>query len=270
MKIYFKNIIQSFNLLKLGIHYNFDSHFSNRANLIAGALGMFINNILYLTGMWGMLFAGRPEHQSIFIYFICLNTLVMTVWGGLNFFFGGWIDLGEIITNGQFESKLSTPRHPLLLTAFHHLHPSALGDFIMGIFGLGLCYSLGGTGVFLRTIACILIGFFSLFSIYLFSGSLAFFISRGNTLATLIRELTLSLSVYPCGKIFSTGLGRHLLLITPAATLSILPMDWIESGNPWIFIKLIAFICLFFLIALGTYRLGVRRFQTFSIIGTQD
>ena len=41
-----------------------------------------------------------------------------------------------------------------------------------------------------------------------FREALRFFVARGNAVALLVRETTLSLSCYPMGKVFSGGLGR--------------------------------------------------------------
>ncbi len=194
----------------------------------------------------------------------------MSSWGGINFFFGGWMDLGELIVSGQFESKLSTPRHPLVLVATHGLNPSALGDLLIGLLGIIALMIWGPPGMGLRT--CMACGFtgVTLFSLYVFSGSLAFFIPRGDRVALLIREMVLSLSVYPMGKIFPSGLGRILLLLTPAGALSLLPMDWIEKGG-W---KEFGFASLTALLtltgALWVYSKGVKRFQAIYLVGPQS
>lgn len=257
-------------LFRLSFVYNLKAHISNLPNLIAGTLGMVMNNVIFLIGMWGMLFVGKPEHQSLLYYYLALNTLVMLAWGAINFFFGGWIDLGDLIVNGSFESKLATPRHPLFLVATHSLHPSALGDFLMGIIGIILLFALDLPGMAIRTLVASLIAFIALFSLYIFSGSLAFFFPRGNMISLLIREMTISLSCYPIGKIFPGGLGRLLLLMTPAASISLLPMEWIEtSGLKECFYSLLAVLLTLF-ISLRVYSIGVKRYQTINYIGLQN
>jgi ABC-type uncharacterized transport system permease subunit len=257
-------------LMYRSLKYNLSAHLANLPNLVAGALGMLINNTLFLTGLWGMLFAGKPENEPLLFYFVALNALVMTAWGGINFFFGGWIDLGELITNGQFESKLSTPRHPLVLVATHFLHPSALGDLFMGLFGIGVLCIWGPPGMGVKTLIACGFSTVALFSLYIFSGSLAFFLPRGNVVALLIREMVVSLSVYPMGKIFPSGLGRIILLLTPAAAVSLLPLEWIETPG-WGELGIVTLaVTITLVVALWVYSKGVRRFQAINLVGPQS
>ncbi len=259
-----------FRLLKTAQTYNLSAHASNLPNLIAGTMGMLINNILFLTGMWGMLFAGKPENHHLLFYYVALNALVMTSWGALNFFFGGWIDLGELITNGHFESKLATPRHPLLLVATHNLHPSALGDLLMGLVGIVVLFIWGPEGMGLRTLVSTVLAGVAYFSLFVLSGSLAFFISRGNLLAVLVREISMSLSCYPIGKIFPSGMGRIALLLTPAAATSLLPMEWIESAGALTFAYATLGVAVSVAVAMAVFTIGVKRFQSISLIGPQS
>lgn len=259
-----------FRLIVLGLKYNLSAHVANLPNLIAATIGMLLNNIIFLIGIWGMLFAGKANNQPFQFYFLSLVAMIMTAWGGINFFFGGWIDLGEIIVNGHFESKLATPRHPLLLVAIHNLHPSALGDFLMGLFGIILLFVLGQTGMAIRTAIGSVISLIGLFALYIFSGSLAFFIPRGNVVATLIREVTISLSSYPVGKVFPSGLGRIILLLTPAAAVSVLPLQWIENFGPADFLYAILAVGVFLLLAIVIFQKGLVRYQSLNLIGAQS
>lgn len=258
-----------FQLMYRFLKYNLSAHASNLPNLMAGALGMLVNNVIFLTGLWGMLFAGKPENYPLIEYFIALNALIMTSWGGINFFFGGWIDFGELIVNGHFESKLSTPRHPLILVSTHSMHPSALGDFIMGLCGIGILFYIGHPGMAIRTLFASVLSSIGLFSTYIFAGSLCFYIPRGNTLASLIHNVVISLSSYPMGKIFPSGMGRIILLLSPAAGISLLPLEWIESGGWRNFGVATLAVFLGLIIALALYDHGVRRFQSISLIGAQ-
>ncbi|MCB0361715.1 MAG: ABC-2 family transporter protein [Bdellovibrionales bacterium] len=257
-------------LIFISLKYNLSAHWSNLPNLLASTFGMLLNNTIFLTGMWTMLFAGRPENQHLLNYYIALNALIMISWGAINFFFGGWIDLGEIIVNGQFESKLASPRHPLLLVSFHSLHPSALGDLLMGLVGVVILAIWAPPGMTLRTLIATGLSGLSLFALYVFSGSLAFFVSRGNILAHLVREMVVSLSSYPVGKIFPNGLGRTLLLLTPAGAVSILPLEWIETAGieDLLLTSLSVGVLLFF--SLWFYSVGSKRFQSLTLIGAQS
>ncbi|WP_141732127.1 ABC-2 family transporter protein [Oligoflexus tunisiensis] len=256
--------------LAKALRYNMSAHISNIPNLLAATCGMLLNNIIFLLGLWGMLFAGKPENQDLLHYYIALNILIMTSYGVLCFFFGGWIEMGDLIINGHFESKLATPRHPLLLVGTHALHPSALGDLLLGLAGVGLLCGLGETEMAIRTFFASILAIFAFYSLFVLSGSLAFFIPRGNVVAHLVNNLAIILCSYPVGKIFPTGVGRTLMLLSPVAAISLMPMDWIEQGTLGDFALAAAAIFLLWLVAMGVYRFGVKRYQALNLVGAQS
>lgn len=258
-----------FHLLKMAVKYNLSAHLANLPNLIAGTIGMLLNNILFLTGIWGMLFAGKSQNNYLILYFVALNVIIMTAWGAINFFFGGWIDLADLIVNGSFESKLATPRHPLLLVATHNLHPSALGDLLMGLGGVVLLFSWGESGIALKALAGSCFAFIGLFATYIFGGSLAFFVARGNSLSRFLREIIVSLASNPVGKMFPDGTARILLLATPAAAVSIIPLEWIEQSSWLNFGRVALWNGVALVIAMVTYNIGVKRYQSTNLIGAQ-
>ncbi len=259
-----------FSLLWKAMRYNLSAHASNLPNLSAATIGMLLNNIIFLVGMWGMLFAGKPSNQDLLNYYIALNAMLMTAWGIINFFFGGWIEMGDLIVNGHFESKLATPRHPLLLVGTHCLHPSALGDLLLGLCGIGLLLYLGAEAIAIRTLISSILAVAALYSLYVLSGSLAFFVPRGNAVANLLNNLAVILSSYPVGKIFPIGVGRWFLLMSPVAAISLLPMTWIENGELIDFIIAGASIFMLWIASMIVYRIGVKRFQSLNLIGVQS
>jgi ABC-type uncharacterized transport system permease subunit len=251
----------------LAVKYNLSAHLSNLPNLAAATCGMILNNVIYQIGMWGMIFAGKSQNDSLIVYFIALQALIWTAWGAINFFFGGWMDLGDLIVSGQFESKVATPRHPLVLVGVHSLHPSALGDLLMGIMGISYLFLSGEIAIGFRMIVASLLAFIALFSTYVFAGSIAFYVSRGNVLALMVREIVVSLCCYPVGKMFPSGLGRIFLLLTPAAAVSMLPMSWVESAGVEEFGRATFSVLIWLCLSLGFYNLGVKRFQAINSVG---
>jgi ABC-type uncharacterized transport system permease subunit len=195
---------------------------------------------------------------------------MMLSYGVLCFFFGGWIEMGDLIVSGHFESKLATPRHPLLLVGTHALHPSALGDMLLGFAGIGLLMALGEIGIAIRAFFASILAIFAYFSLFVLSGSLAFFLPRGNAVAHLLNNLAIILCGYPVGKIFPAGMGRILILLSPVAAISLMPMSWIETGTVMDFAQAMAAVFLLWLLALGVYRFGVKRYQAMNLVGVQN
>ncbi len=248
--------------------YNLDAHRANAANLAAGAAGMVINNVIFLAGVWAMFFAGKARNQELVPYFVALQVVVMTSWGAVAFFLGGLRSLPEYVTDGSLEPMLATPRSPVLLAAISRSGAPALGDLLMGLAGVGaIAWKWGGLMALASLVAAAVsaVGFAALF---ILAGAICFFIPRGNPVGNLLIEVTLSLSVYPSGKIFSTG-GRLALLLTPVAVTSLLPLDIVEKLG----IRELALACLVALaslaVSLGLFRWGLRKYRATSLIGAR-
>ena len=248
--------------------YNLDAHRANAANLAAGAIGMVINNVIFLGGVWAMFFAGKARNQELIPYFVALQVVVMTSWGFLAFFLGGLRSLPEYVTDGSLEPMLATPRSPLLLAAISRSSAPALGDLLMGLAGIGaIAWKWGGLMAVgsLAAAAVSAVGFAALF---IAAGAICFFIPRGSQVANLLIEVTLSMSVYPSGKIFSAG-GRIALLLTPVAVTTLLPLDIVEKLG----FRELALACLTaagsLLISIGFFRWGLRRYRATSLIGAR-
>jgi ABC-type uncharacterized transport system permease subunit len=245
--------------------YHLDAHRANPANLIAASAGMFINNAIFLGGMWGLLFAGKPQNQPVSAYFLSLSFVVMLSWGGLNFLLCGYRLLGEMITEGELEPLLATPRAPLGLVAVSRSSPFALGDVVMGLLGIAWRGWMYGADIGMRSLAAAFISAIGFAALFVGAGSLAFFIPRGTNVAQFLIETVLSLSVYPSGKIFHDW-GRMLVLLTPAAATGVLPLEFVENGTVWDFLWALCASLLLLALALAFFQAGIKRYQTVSLI----
>lgn len=253
--------MNAIQLLFLSVKYHFDSQKSNPMNLIAGTLGMIINNLIVLWGLWAMLFHDKPNGESLTVYFLSLNAMITIAWGCLLFFVGGFRSLGEYIEEGSLEPMLSTPRHPLLLVGLSQSSTPALGDILQGLLNIVVLCIMQEWAVAGKTLifsAFSAVGFLALF---IMAGSFSFFMKRGNSFSQLFIECNLSLSFYPTGKIF-TDIGKFLILLTPAAFTGLLPVNAIEHASLENILKTSIGSLLFFALACWLFSVGVKRFQS--------
>jgi ABC-type uncharacterized transport system permease subunit len=258
-------IMNTFSLIQLSMKYHWDALKSNPANLWAGTIGMIINNLIILWGLWAMLFQGKPGGEKLMIYFLALNGMITVAWGSICYFFGGVQNLGEYIEEGTLEPMLATPRSPLLLVGISKSSAPAMGDLIQGIGNLIALFFLADFGMALRCLLFTFVSGLAFLGLFVLMGSIPFFFSRGNALGNLLLECNLSLSFYPTGKIFSER-GRMLLYLTPAAVTGILPITAIEEGT--LYAGLISLVGSVFFLWLATFvfRLGLRRYQSSSYV----
>jgi len=255
-------------LLLKAFHHNWSAQASNKANLWAALTTMIVNNILFLYGMWLMLFDGKPQNKVLFPYYLTLTMLAYVGWGAVNFFLGGLRVLGETIDNGRLEPMLGTPRSPLLLAAISESSATALGDLIQGGVTLVLLFTLSDVGWVLRAALCSVLVIAAFASIFIAAGSLTFFMNRGAALSTFLIESTLSFTMYPMTKIIE-GPSRFFLYLIPAALTATLPMSWIEEAGWPQFLSALFAILLFFCFGVWLFHRGLRNYRAANYVSSR-
>lgn len=257
--------MNTLRLMALALKYHWDAQKSNPVNLFAGTFGMIVNNCIVLWGLWAMLFDGKPDGQKLTIYFLSLNAMVTIAWGSICFFLGGVRSIGEYIEEGTLEPMLATPRQPLLLVGISQSIMPALGDIIQGCCNLVALFFLAPLEMAGRCMVFTLVSATAFLGLFILTGSIPFFVRRGNALSQLLLECNLSLSFYPTGKIFSDR-GRILLYLTPAAVTGVLPMTAIDNGS-WQSALVALFAAVFFLwLAIRVFQFGLKRYQSSSYV----
>lgn len=226
---------------------------------------MILNNAIVIWGLWAMLFDGKPDQRELTVYFLILNGVLTTAWGSVCFLFGGFHALGKHVEDGSLEPMLSTPRHPLLLVGLSESLLPALGDVIQGVLNMAVLFFLAPVEQAIRCVVFTGICATAVVGLFVATGSIPFFVKRGNGLAYLLREICLSLSFYPTGKVF-TGQARIVLYLTPAALLGVLPVSAIESGS-WRLATASALGAFSFLwLSIRIFQTGLRRYQTTNYV----
>jgi ABC-type uncharacterized transport system permease subunit len=257
--------VKTLRLIALAVRYHWDAQKSNPMNLFAAVFGMILNNAIVLWGLWAMLFDGKPDARELTVYFVALNGMLTIAWGSVCFFLGGLHSLGHYVDEGALEPMLSTPRHPLVMAGISDSMAPALGDMIQGFLNIAVLFWIATPA---ETVRCLLftgICATAVVGLFILTGSVPFFVKRGNNLALLLREVCLSMSFYPMGKVFTTS-GRFLLYITPAAVTGFLPITAIESGSLSDALIAVAAAGVFLILAINVFTIGLRRYQTASYV----
>lgn len=252
-------------LLFKAIRNNWSAQASNPVNLWAALSTMIVNNLLFLYGMWLMLFDGKEKNQELWPYYLTMTVLAYVGWGVINFFTGGLRTMGDIIDNGQLEPMLGTPRSPLLLIAFSHSSATALGDLLQGLVTLGILFWIGSLDWALRAAFSCLIVIIGFATVFIAAGTLTFFMSRGSSLSNFIIESTLSFTMYPMPKILGGG-SRWILYAIPATLTATLPMSWVEQAQWGTFLAMLTVTALGFFLSTQFFNLGLKRYRAASYI----
>ena len=255
-----------FTLFFKAIRYNWSAQASNKANLTSAIITMIVNNILFLYGMWLMLFDGKEQNKILWPYYLTLTVLAYIGWGAVNFFTGGLKIMGEIIDNGKLEPMLGTPRQPLILIAISDSSTTALGDLLQGLVTLLLLGWVSDMGWVLRAGVCSLIVTINFATIFIAAGTLTFFMNRGSALSQFLIESTLSFTMYPMTKILSVP-SRWLLYVIPAALTATLPMSWIENATVSGFATMLLVSAACLALSIQFFKFGVKSYRAASFIG---
>lgn len=254
-----------FRLFFKAIRNNWSAQASNRANLSSAIITMIVNNLLFLYGMWLMLFDGKEKNKELWPYYLTLTVLAYVGWGTVNFFAGGLKVMGETIDNGRLEPMMGTPRAPLLLVALSESSATALGDLIQGLITLGLLFYVSDIGWVLRAAFSSVIVIIAFATIFIAAGTLTFFMSRGSSLSQFLIESTLSFTMYPMPKVLG-GPSRWILYLIPAALTATLPMSWVEGAEVGTFLTMLAATSICFCLSVKFFNIGLRRYKAASYI----
>lgn len=257
-----------FSLFFKAIRNNWSAQASNKANLWSAVATMIANNLLFLYGMWLMLFDGKEQNKALWPYYLTMTVLAYIGWGAVNFFTGGLKAMGEIIDNGRLEPMLGTPREPLFLIAISESSATALGDLFQGLITLALLGWVSDIHWVVRAAFCSLIVIVNFATIFIAAGTLTFFMNRGAALSIFIIESTLSFTMYPMTKVLGVQ-SRWILYLIPAALTATLPMNWIENASvvSFMLMFLVSVVCL--ILSIQFFKLGVRSYRAASSLGAR-
>lgn len=255
-----------FSLFFKAIRNNWSAQASNKANLWSAIITMIVNNILFLYGMWLMLFDGKEQNKALWPYYLTMTVLAYIGWGAVNFFTGGLKAMGEIIDNGRLEPMLGTPRQPLFLIAISESSATALGDLIQGLITLVLLGWVSDIHWVLRATFCSAIVIVNFATVFIAAGTLTFFMNRGSSLSLFIIESTLSFTMYPMTKVLGVQ-SRWILYLIPAALTATLPMNWIENASVLSFMTMSFASVACLLLSIQFFKLGVRSYRAASYLG---
>ena len=255
-----------FSLFFKSIRNNWSAQASNKANLWSAIVTMITNNLLFLYGMWLMLFDGKEKNKALWPYYLTLTVLAYIGWGAVNFFMGGLKAMGEIIDNGRLEPMLGTPREPLFLIAISESSATALGDLFQGLVTLAFLGWVADTSWVIRATLCSVIVTVNFATIFIAAGTLTFFMNRGASVSVFIIESTLSFTMYPMTKVLEAP-SRWILYLIPAALTATLPMSWIENANVTSFMLMLCASVACLALSLQFFRFGVRSYQASSYLG---
>lgn len=244
---------------------NISSAMEYRASFITQVLGMLINNGIYFV-FWVIFFDKFGTIEGYGVSDIYLLFAVVTLSYGLATLFAANVgaNMAYLIAQGRLDYYLALPRPVLTHVAFSHTNISAFGDIIFAM----IAFSLYGRTDWLSIVLFIVSAtagalIFSGFAVL--AGSLAFFMGNAQYASSQMTNGMLTFSFYP-QSLFG-GMARFMLYtILPAGFIGAIPAEIIRSRDGTQLLIMLAGVVAVWAIALLTFHIGLRRYESGSAL----
>jgi ABC-2 type transport system permease protein len=247
-------------LLWIAFLAHFNSHRSTATNFWSGIVGMVVNNILVLVGIWAMLFAGKEHAQTQGRFFLLVNFFIMTLWGVIHVFMGGLRELPNLIHNGGLDIHLLSPRAKWLSVSVTASDLPAWGDIIVGALGLAYFSFQSGFVFFANVLLFLMISMLGLTCFFLTLGALSFWFRRSDSLNNCLIHMLLGINTYPI--VDRQQNFKLFLFLFPGLTLGIIPATFLQEPSMETFAWQVFGCLLLFLTSKLLFKFGLKRYQS--------
>lgn len=181
--------------------------------------------------------------------------------------FGNASQLATLIMNGGLDAYLGMPRYALLHVCIAATDPSAWGDilFAIGAYALLLHPDVFHVVLFIvlvLMICCVFTAFMVILS------STAFFLGNTEGMAQQMMGALVTFSTYPMD-IFNGFVRVLLFTIVPAGFVSFVPLQLLRHFTWPLLGAMVGATTLLVLMAMGLFRLGLRRYESGSLLTMQ-
>jgi ABC-2 type transport system permease protein len=237
-----------------------------RGAFVLQVVFMALNNITFFL-FWWLLMRRVPvirgwtlsDVQLLFGIVAAAYGLAVTVAGGFR-------DLGRLIDEGELDTLLVQPQ-PVLLHAWGlRSQASGFGDLLSGLgfiiwSGHVSWSTMPRVGLIVATSALLLIASGTAFF------SLAFWLGRVDTLSWHLWELLVTFSLYP-EPLFGGVMRLVLFTVIPAGWVGWVPVRLIQEMSLGTGLLFAVAACVYMLIAIVVFSLGLRRYNSGSRFAT--
>ncbi len=252
-----------FKVSVLSVKYALMREMLNKATFLMNVIFMILNNSTFLI-QYMILFSLKNDVGGYtFNQVLLLWALASGTFGFAHFFFKKAFSLSEMITTGKLDSFIVQPKNVLLMAITSDIEASAIGDMIYGLILIFVSgFSLAKFGLF---ILFAIYGGLIMVSLAVILASLSFWISRSDTIADTVNNMTTMIATYPEG-IFGDAVRMIFYTILPIGFASYLPVQVLTEFN-WIsLLKVLGFTILIIFMAYTIFYRGLRRYSSSNLM----
>jgi len=250
----------------LSIKYNLMREMTNRVTFLMNVSFMILNNGTFII-QWLLLFTlrkdiGGYELNDVMI----LWGLAAGTYGVAHIFFQRAYALPYLIINGKLDSFLVQPKNVLLSIITSGTSISAIGDLIYGYIMLSIFhFSLPNLALFtyFNILGGLIITAFAIIT-----GSICFWIVRGDMFTENLNNILINFSTYPDG-IFKGVVRLILYTIIPVGLVVYLPLEVILDFNLGYLLIITVFTIVIVSLAFIIFYRGLRRYTSSSLMNAR-
>lgn len=228
-----------------------------------GVFGMVLNNSAFFV-IWHLFMrATGPINGWTSIDVFGMLGIAMFCFGITHGFFHGVVELPHIVTRGQFDTVLLSPRNILVRLSGMSFSITAFGDLVMGL-GVMIWYGVARNfhiSEWISLIALVILGAIVFLCVRIIASLVVFYIYDGELISNQVFELFLRPGLYP-GSIFPHKMKILFMTAIPTLLTSSLAVDYLKQGQTWLVI--LAFLSAGFWVMLAAYLLkkSVKRYES--------
>jgi ABC-2 type transport system permease protein len=194
-----------------------------------------------------------------FGHFLLLTGLLTIGTGIVEFFFDGLREIPRIIDSGYLDTYLLYPKNVILTIALSKSTLTSLSDILTGL----LLIALSGKFEPIVLIFMVLSPLF-FFSLYLYIGSIRFFIPNSSSLIYDVYSKALLIASQP--NISYSGILKLITLtILPVSLISLFPIEYLIHKNKPILLLTITLNFSFLFFSILIFKLGLKKYESISL-----
>ena len=247
--------------------FNLSAGMAYRGSFIMQVFGMALNNSMFIV-FWRVLYnhtgnlGGWGFTEVMFLW-----ALVSIVYGLGQVLAGNIPRLSRIIYTGDLDVYLTQPKPVVLNIAGSRMDVSGWGDILYGLI-LFFFTQTAAVGPILLFLTLSFMGALAMASARIVFHSLSFWLGNAEGLAIAMDEMLINFTLYP-PSLFPAPVRAVLTFLVPSALVAWYPAEIFQAFSFRGLIGLAAADIVLACLALGLFRLGLKRYSSGNRMGAR-
>lgn len=253
-------------ILFLTVKYNVMREMTNRTSFAMNVLFMILNNSTFII-QWLVLFELKRNIGGYALKdILMLWALAASAYGFAHIFFHRAFSMSELITDGKLDAFLVQPKDVLLSVISSQTSTPAIGDLVYGF--VLICFTGFSIGKLLLFTLFTVTGGLLYTAFAVLTGSLSFWITKGDLIAGNLSSTMVNFSTYPDG-IFKGIIKVLLFTLIPIGFYIYLPVRIMLHFNIVLLLSVIAVTAFIIYMAFLLFNKGLKKYSSGNLMSAR-